>query len=160
MKSQQAGFTLMELMIVVGIIGIITAIATPMFLSYYQSAQVRVAAEEVATFLNQGRQLAITQNQSICVHITSTAMHYHQGSCADDTNWWKGPGTDALGNIAMPANTTLSPISANSIFNYLGGSTTGTAYTVTHTPSSKSVYVVVALSGRVCIRPTPVTTCS
>ena len=46
------------------------------------------------------------------------------------------------------------------IFNYLGGSTAGTTYAITHTPSSKSVKVVVALSGRVCITPTAITTCS
>lgn len=142
----------MEIMLVVGIIGIMTAIATPMFLSYYQGAQVRVAAEEVATFLNQGRQLAIMQNQSICVHISSTAMHYHQGTCAAGTTWI-GPGTDASGNIAVPAGIVLSPANAEVTFNYLGGSTGGANYTITHTPSSKSVHVVVALSGRVHITP-------
>ena len=66
----------------VAILGIMTAIATPMLLSYYQGAQLRVAAEQVTTFLNQGRQMAIAQNGSMCVHITSTAMHYHPGNCA------------------------------------------------------------------------------
>jgi prepilin-type N-terminal cleavage/methylation domain-containing protein len=152
MRRQQAGFTLMEIMLVVGIIGIITAIATPMFLSYYQGAQVRVAAEEVATFLNQGRQLAIAQNSLICVHITTTAMHYHLGTCAAGATW-TGPGTDASGNIAVPAGITLSPTNVEVIFNYLGGSPAGATYTITHTPSAKSLHVVVNLSGRVNITP-------
>ena len=115
----QAGFTLVEIMLVVAIIGIITAIATPMFLSYYQGAQVRVAAEEVATFLNQGRQLAIAQNRSICVHITTTAMHYHQGTCAAGATWI-GPGTDAVGQSRRPRGITLSPTNVEVTFNYLG----------------------------------------
>ena len=152
MKRQQAGFTLIEIMLVVGIIAIISAIATPMFLSYYQGAQVRVAAEEVTTFLNQGRQLAIAQNRSICVHITTTAMHYHQGTCGAGATWI-GAGTDALGNVAVPAGITLSPTTLEVTFNYLGGSTAGATYTITHTNSTKSVHVVVALSGRVNITP-------
>jgi prepilin-type N-terminal cleavage/methylation domain-containing protein len=153
MRRQQVGFTLIEIMLVVGIIAIISALATPMFLSYYQGAQVRVAAEEVATFLNQGRQLAITQNRSICVHITTTAMHYHQGTCADDTNWWKGPGTDASGNIPVPEGITLTTNNTDLIFNYLGGSNTATTYTILHTKSNKVLRVVAALSGRVNITP-------
>jgi prepilin-type N-terminal cleavage/methylation domain-containing protein len=157
MRRRQAGFTLIEIILVVGIIGIITALATPMFLSYYQGAQLRVAAEEVVTFLNQGRQMAITQNGLICVHINSTAMHYHLGGCGGAT--WIGPGTDAAGNIAVPQGITLLT-TADPIFNYLGGTAQGATYTITHAPSSKLVNVVVALSGRVCITPTAITTCS
>ena len=157
MRRRQAGFTHIELILVVGIIGIITALSTPMFLSYYQGAQLRVAAEEVVTFLNQGRQMAITQNGLICVHITSTAMHYHLGGCGGAT--WIGPGTDAGGNIAVPQGITLLT-TANPVFNYLGGTTQGATYTLTHTPSSKSVNVVVALSGRVCITAAATTICS
>jgi Tfp pilus assembly protein FimT len=137
-------------MLVVGIIGIITALGTPTFLRYYQGAQLRVAAEEVAAFLNQGRQLAITQNGSICVHISPTAMHYHQGTCAGAT--WLGAGTDAAGNIPVPAGITLTT-TADPIFNYLGGTTAGATYTINHTQSTTLLHVVVALSGRVSITP-------
>jgi prepilin-type N-terminal cleavage/methylation domain-containing protein len=150
MRSRQAGYSLVEIMLVVGIIGIMIALATPMFLRYYQGAQLRIAAEEVATFLNQGRQLAIMQNGSICVHIATTTMHYHQGSCGGAT--WVGPGTNAAGQIAVPAGITLAT-TADPIFNYLGGMATGATYTINHTQSSTLVHVVVALSGRVSITP-------
>jgi Tfp pilus assembly protein FimT len=150
MRRRHAGYSVLEILLVVGIIGILTVIATPTFLGYYQGAQLRVAAEEVAAFLNQGRQLAIVQNGSVCVHSTSTAMHYRQGTCAGPT--WTGPGTDASGSIAVPAGITLSA-TADTIFNYVGGSTTGATYTITHTQSSTQVHVVVALSGRVSITP-------
>jgi prepilin-type N-terminal cleavage/methylation domain-containing protein len=157
MRRQHAGFTLVEIILVVGMIGIITALATPMFLSDYQGAALRVAAEEVVTFLNQGRQMAIAQNGPMCVHIASTAMHYLLGTCAGAT--WIGPGTNATGNFPLPNDITVAA-APDVIFNYLGGSTTGTTYTITHTPSSKSINVVVALSGRVCITPIGITTCS
>jgi general secretion pathway protein G len=150
MRRRHAGYSVIEILLVVGIIGILTVIATPTFLGYYQGAQLRVAAEEVAAFLNQGRQLAITQNGSVCVHSSSTAMHYLQGTCAGAT--WTGPGTDVSGNIAVPAGITLSA-TADPIFNYLGGTTQGATYTITHTQSNTLVHVVVALSGRVSVTP-------
>ena len=150
MRRQHAGYSVLEILLVVGIVGILTIIATPTFLGYYQGAQLRVAAEEVAAFLNQGRQLAIVQNGSICVHSSSTAMHYRQGTCAGTT--WTGPGTDAAGSIAVPTGITLSA-TADPIFNYVGGNTTGATYTITHTQSSTLVHVVVATSGRVSITP-------
>jgi len=65
---------------------------------------------------------------------------------------WTGPGTDASGSIAVPAGITLSA-TADPIFNYVGGNTTGATYTITHTQSNTLVHVVVALSGRVSITP-------
>ena len=150
MRRGHAGYTVMEILLVAGIICVLTVVATPTFLGYYQGAQLRVAAEEVAAFLNQGRQLAITQNGSICVHSSSTAMHYRQGTCAGTA--WTGPGTDASGSIAVPAGITLSA-TTDPMFNYVGASTTGATYTITHTQSGTLVHVVVALSGRVSITP-------
>jgi len=150
MRQRQAGYSGAEIMLVMGIIAVMAVVATPMFLRYYQGAQLQLAAQEVAAFLNQGRQLAIMQNGSICVHITSTAMHYHQGSCAGTT--WTGPGTDTSGNIAVPGGITLTT-TADPVFNYLGGVASGATYTITHTQSSTLVHVVVATSGRVSITP-------
>jgi hypothetical protein len=86
-------------------------------------------------------------------------MHYHLGTCNAGAIW-VGPGTNTAGDIALPLNITVAAAPNDVTFNYLGGNTTGTSYRITHTPSSKFVYVVVALSGRVCITSTAVTTCS
>ena len=150
MTSRQAGYSLAEVMLVVAIVGIIAVLATPMFLSYYQGAQLRLASEELVAFLNQGRQLAITQNDAVCVHITSAAMHYHQGGCGGPA--WVGPGTDTSGNIAVPAGITLST-NANPVFSYLGAANPAATYTITHTQSGTLLHVVVSASGRVSITP-------
>ena len=91
--TRQGGFSLAETGLAVAILTILSTLAIPTFLRYYQGAQLELAAKEVMAFLNQGRQLAIAQNQSVCVHITPTAMHYHLGSCAGAA--WVAPGTDA-----------------------------------------------------------------
>ena len=141
----------MELALVMSIVGVLTALATPFFLSYYQASRLRVGAEEVAAFLNQGRQLGIRQNAGVCVHITSTALQYRLGSsCAGAA--WVGPGTDANGNVTVPQGVTLTT-TADPIFSYLGAANPGATITVTNTQNGHALNVTVAASGRVSISP-------
>ena len=155
-KWAQAGSSIGELALVLAIVGILTALATPLFLTYYQASKLRVGAEEVAAFLNQGRQLAIRQNDNVCVHITSTAMHYHLGSCAGAV-WGTvagqvSAGTDAAGNLKAPNGITLTT-TADPVFSYLGAAAPAATYTVTNTQNAATLRVFVAASGRINIGP-------
>jgi len=147
---RQDGYSIAELMVVVAVIGILVATSAPFFVSYYQSAKVKAAAEEIAGYLNQARQLAIRTNNNVCVQITATNLQFRQGGCAGAI--WIGAGTDNLGNIKGPEGVTLAA-TANPVFSYLGAATPASTYTVTNTDTGLSLHVIVSASGRLTIGP-------
>lgn len=148
------GYSLLELALVMAIVGLLSVLATPLFLTYYQASRLRVAAEEVAAFVNQGRQLGIRQNAGVCVHITSTAVQYRLGSNCTEAAWL-GPGTDAAGNLKVPDGVTLTAENnIDPIFNYLGAANPGATITVRNSQTLQTLSVCVAASGRVSIRST------
>ena len=130
------GFSITELALVLGITGLVTALSTPLFLNYYQASRLRVAAEEVAAIINQGRQIGIRENTGACIHVGPTALQYRVGnSCAGAA--WIGPGTDAAGNIAVPDGISLET-NVDPVFNYLGGAAPGAVITVRNTQDGRS----------------------
>lgn len=62
---KQQGHTLMELMVVIAVMGITSALALPNFLTINSSEQVRSATEEIASELRLARQLAMTHRDRV-----------------------------------------------------------------------------------------------
>lgn len=67
--SRQAGFTLIEIVIAMAIIGIAAAIAMPSFTRMYIDYQAKVTASEITRHLVLVRTRAMTSNQTLAVQI-------------------------------------------------------------------------------------------
>ncbi len=141
------GFSAPELAVVIAVVGILFVMTVPFFLSYYRTSAVRAGSQQVIVLLNQARELAVKQNDNICVQLPSTSqMQLRVGGCAGMV--WIGPGTDAAGNIRLPQGFTLA--SPNDIvFSYLGAALPATMYTLTDSASGETITISIALTGRI-----------
>ena len=147
-----------ELIVVIAVIGIIMAVSVPTLWTYFRTATLRGAAEELVTVLNGARQLAIRANSTVCVTNDGTRVQYHLSTCGATT--WKGPGTDSSGNITL-SNSVRAGGSSNVCYSYLGATTATPApcvkrrhLNVTNPAGGSTMSVTVATTGRAKIQVT------
>ena len=150
-QRSERGCTLAELVILIAVIGILSVMAVPSFLRYYQAAMLKSGAQQFVTMINQAREIAIKENGNVCVKLSSpTQMKYVLNSCTGTA--WVGAGTDASGNVNLPPGITATA-DANPIFNYVGSALPAATFTLTNTQTSATLTVAVAASGRVTVQP-------
>jgi len=151
LSRNAAGFTLIELIVVVAVIGIITVTGVPMFLSFMQAQQTKGAAQQVASLLNQARQLAISRNTAyrVDVDVTNNRLRFVLTS---DGSAYLGAGTDASGYVTLANAAKLTSATANPVFTALGAASTAGTITVQNAQGTSSLSVVVSASGRIKIQ--------
>lgn len=148
-QHRQQGFTVTELIVVIALFGLLTAMGVPAYLSYRQSAILKSAAQQIVTMIHVARELALRVNDSVCIKLpNATTMSYTLGGCSGTV--WVGVGTDSAGNMNLPEGVTVTT-TANPVFNYVGSALPAATYTITNTQTSATLTVSVALSGRVTI---------
>ncbi len=135
----------------VAVIGIITTVSAPAFVSYWRSATLKGGAQELATILNRARQIAISTNSTVCVSQSTNKVRFLTGGCSGTV--WTGPGTDGNGWVTLQNSVQVSSTTANVVFNFMGAATTSGVYTVQNPINNSTMHVTVALSGRVTIGP-------
>lgn len=149
------GFTLIELIVVIAVIGIITVTGVPTLVSFLQAQQTKGAARQVATLLNHARQLAISRSTSyqVLVDVANNRLRFLRTTaqptpCPDGSNCWTGPGTDGNGWVRLENQARFVDPSASPTFSPLGNATAGTI-TVRNTQGTVTLNVVVNISGRI-----------
>ena len=143
----RGGFSMPELVVVCAVIGILFVMTVPFFLTYYRSATIKAGSQQVIALLNQARELAVKQNDNVCVQLPSISqIQLRLGGCAGAV--WTGPGTDAAGNISLPQGFMLAAPN-DIVFSYLGAALPATTYTLNDSTSGATVTVSIALTGRI-----------
>jgi len=141
-----AGFSLAESLVVLAAIGIMSAIAIPAFVTYWQAQAIRAGALEVISVLNRGRQLAITNNTTVCVAQNTNRVRLELNVCGAAPVPWTGPGTNGQGWFTL-ANNTQVINNPGVAFTRLGGAAPAGQYTVQ--VNNRQTTVTVAASGRI-----------
>jgi type II secretion system protein H len=144
----ERGFSAVELLIVIAIIGIMAAIVIPWWLTYWPAATVRGGARDLQAGLTQAKMLAITSRQDICVQVVATGYRFLQGGCGGAA--WVGAGTDATGLFRAPDQVTFST-PAFPIFTRFGTASNGPVVLTVTGPQNKTLTVTVLAAGSVRI---------
>ena len=148
-RLDDRGWTLAELLVVIAVIGILTAVSVPLFVAYLQSATVRAGAQELRTALNGAKQLAITLRQPICLQPAGgSAYQLRKTTCGGTVvQATEAPGADATGTFQLQNNVALT-VNTAPVFSPLGGAAPAAQFTVTG-PTGNSLTVTVSLAGRI-----------
>jgi Tfp pilus assembly protein FimT len=148
-RMNSHGYSIIELVVVIGVLSLTVALSAPYFLTYWQTSTLRAGAEELATLLNGARQLAIKENKTVCVTTGATRVAFHLTNCGAAA--WVGGDSQSDGSFQLANAVQVTAATANATFTYLGGGGTGATYTVLNPASNQALCVVVAPPGRVSI---------
>jgi len=109
MKKTQSGFTLIELMIVVAIIGILAAVAIPQYQNYIARSQVSRVVGELSSLKTAAEELLMRGDLVVTpakLGFTSSNLLVAAGPTVTAT-WTGGAGT-ILGTLGTDASTTVA----------------------------------------------------
>ncbi len=147
--GKNAGFTLIEMIIVIAIMAIISAIAVPNYITHRNNQKVTQAARQIYSALQSAKMTAIRNNTSINVLFSTGAGSsgtYQVFEDLDDNNTFNA-GDEDIASGQMPAGVNMQTAAfagaANSTRFTPMGLTTGENGTVTVTNSSRTARIIV-----------------
>nr|WP_319585224.1 prepilin-type N-terminal cleavage/methylation domain-containing protein [uncultured Desulfobulbus sp.] len=167
----QQGFTLIELMIVVAIVGILGAIAIPSYLSWKPGYEFRGAVSRISSDLNRAKMRALETRKECRVIFCGTSYQIVDGNQTMFSNW-NVPGTATVPGCPMTAaheaafeaaNRRVTIVSltdyhlgagdvtstGNPIFSPKGVATTLATVTVKHPRTAAEADIATNITGRV-----------
>lgn len=76
-RHSQRGYSLAEMLVVVAIVGILSLVTVPSFLSMYQSGRIKAAARTMTSDIRTARQMAITNYTRVKISFGTGANVHH-----------------------------------------------------------------------------------
>lgn len=154
MNKNESGFSLFELMIVIAIISILSAIAVPNFLAYRESAKLRGAAFNLKSDMELAKMRAIRYGGNVVISFSSTGYEIYQDTNQDySKNGETMVASKTLEGVTVSAN---FDDQASTAFNSRGQvirlGATEAKRTVTLTGRNDSIKIIVNKLGLIIIK--------
>ena len=150
MNKRFGGFTLIELMVVIAIIAVLSAIAVPSFLEYARNQRLSGAARQVYTDLMNARQQSVTENKKIIVQFMNN--HQYQFVRDNDKSETVTTGDETL--LLRDIHPEYSDITFSANFNPAfrhNGTGKNPVITMTSSSTGKTKCIVITTAGRIRI---------
>lgn len=149
-KKTARGFSLIELIVVIALIAILTAIAVPGYQSFMVRSRLKGAARQVMSDLMNARMMAVSLNQKVKVHVESDGHTYKIWSDADnDGTVADNEGVNISKDVRQDYHDVALSTTNDPIFNPRGAASQFGTVTVTNSAGSRNI--TVAISGRVAV---------
>ncbi len=111
LDTRAAGFTVMELVVVIGLMAIISAIAMPSFVSWLPSYRLSAGARQVAADLQLARMKAISRNTSYHLNFLTSSTYQPEYDNDNDGT----PEEQDGGPFTLPVGITVTATGPTSI---------------------------------------------
>lgn len=144
-SSRESGFTMVELMIVVGLVGLASILAMPNFLDMVRRYQLKEATLEIADTLTMARMAAMNRNKTVTVSLAASGGIVHVSVAEASSGTLVIPDTTTMSQVNQVAG---GPVSFNSLGMRTTGSTGGQQVALS-TVNNHTYSVLITASGKV-----------